>query len=249
MVPLWTDHFLATCPDDLQASVVIHSVTGDYAWGSSTFLAALYARLDVLIEGIRQNQGEVLVWCDVDIQFFGRCSARILECLGNLDLCFQSEFWPPNGKINAGVMVIRCNLKTLAFFQKVRAQDFFSLRFHDQTLIQNYLDSGKFGVWWGILPTEFWAYSHGGMPPDGLLLHHANVEGILVKKIEQLNAVRHYVQARRRFSWAHRLIDRVHHSELASRLARCIPLGWRDSLKRVVHFGARLNYRPDYESW
>jgi hypothetical protein len=247
MAALWTDHFQATCPDDLQASVVIYSDTGDYAWGSTQFLKAITARLDVLVDGIRRNQGEVVVWFDVDIQFYGRCSARMLECLGDRDLCFQSEFWPPNGKINVGVIVIRCNPKTLAFFEKVRAQDFSSLRYYDQTLIQNLLDAGEEGVRWGVLPTEFWAYSHGGMPPDGLLLHHANMEGLLAKKIEQLNAVRKYVQARRRFSGAHRLIDRIHHSVLASQLARCIPLRWRVYMKRKVHHGARLIYRPSYE--
>ena len=245
---LLNDHFLATCPDDLQASVVIHQATGKYAWGSALFLEALYARLDALIDVVRQNQGDVVAWFDVDIQFFGRCSARMLECLGDRDFCFQSEFWPPNGQINVGVMVVRCNPKTLAFFQKARAQDFSSLRFHDQTVIQNLLDAGESDVRWGVLPAEFWAYSHGGMPPDGLLLHHANGEGVLAKKIEQLNAVRHYVQACRRFSGAQRLIDRVHHSALASRLARCIPLRWREYVKRKVYHGARLSYRPSCES-
>ena len=242
-------HFLASCPDDLEITVIRKGMEGDYGWGTGTFVKAVSAKIDGVIDSIRLNQGDIVVWFDVDIQFFGRCSSKLLDCLGDSDLCFQSEFWPPNGKINAGVIVIRCNSKTLAFFEEVKAHDYSSLRYFDQTLIQSMLDEHYASVRWGVLSVEFWAYSHGGTPPDGMVLHHANVEGVLGKKIEQLTAVREYLRVRRKFRWAWGCIDYVHQSKIASRLARCVPNRLRIWVKQFVRHGAQVRYRPSYEEW
>ena len=249
MAILEQEYFLPTCPSDLEPTVLRGNVSGDYAWGRPGFCDAVRAKLDRLIEVIREHPDEVVIWSDVDIQFFGPCSVILQECMKGRDLMFQSEAWPPNGKVNAGFIVVRCNDRTSSVFQEARCRDFEGFEFHDQTAIQGLLDEKREGLCWGVLPARFWAYSHGGVPPDDIVLHHANMEGVLVKKIEQLKAVRQYVMMRQRYRFVREAIDRVHNSRVAGFLARRIPVRLRSAVRMGVRYDGGLDYRPSCEDW
>ncbi len=233
--------FLKTLPDDCEPHVRVLPQAGDYRWGGEGFAEAIEHKVDGILDAIRENQGDVVVWSDVDIQFFAPFAAHLQQLMEGRDLLFQSEVWPPDGRINAGFIAIRCDAKALGFFQSVRAQEFRKETWFEQGAIQTELEKGTSGVAWGTLPLEYWAYNHGGVPPEGALLHHANLEGVLWKKVEQLEAVRRFVEARDRVRGWDRLVE--------GWPVRVLPSWVLEGIRRRFVTEPAIEYRPSYKDW
>jgi hypothetical protein len=227
------EFFLPTCPPDLEPWIVTLEDSRAYEWGSSVHETLVRAKVEYLADLARQNTGEIVLWADLDIQFFGPCADLIEHYMEGKDLAFQSELWPSCGTVSAGLIAVRCNSRSAAFFDTVKKLPFKADTFLDQGAMQSLLNQG-FDIDWVILPHKFWAYSHGGLPPREILLHHANCEGVLSLKVEQMQAVRDYVRRPRRFPLAHRAIIFLLNNRYF--MQRLLDIAPRSAMRRLRQF-------------
>jgi len=202
------DIFLDTLQDDWELHISHWGKAGqDGDWGTPAFVELVKKKVAYIIETIKENTDDIIIWSDIDIQFFGKCSDTILKSLSGNDIVFQAERWPAK-EINAGFMAIRCNEKTLLFFETVLNFEIEKLRFFEQTAINKILKEQTVDLDWDVLPNQIWAPSHGGFPPSDILLHHANCTepriingkrmGSIERKIMQFKGIRKHLETRRK---------------------------------------------------
>jgi hypothetical protein len=182
---------------------------GDFA--SKGFAQLMKKKIEKIIQTIDDNMGDVIIWSDLDIQFFSACSDLIDIAINGKDIVLQAEHSPEKQEVNTGFCVIRCNEKTRALYDSIRNTDTASLPIGDQTAMNNLLKENKNSVKWGLLPGQFWAMSHamvcGISPPMDIVFHHANCtfptevdgqrKGSIELKLQQLKDVKEYVQKMR----------------------------------------------------
>ena len=217
------DNFLKTLKDDWDLEIdfcgKVGEGNGDF--GTPGFVQLTRRKIDRLAERVRSYSEDILVWADMDIQFFGLCTPLLLRALKNKDFVIQSEYWPQK-KINTGFMAMRCNPATAALFDAVKAMPFETFLFHEQTAIEKYLQENRLKINWAILPWQFWARTHGWPPPIDIVLHHANCTqanlrdgqkvGSLALKLEQLECVKRAMENYSKQPWFFSLKDRLHNS-------------------------------------
>ena len=176
--------------------------------GSKGYLELMKKRVEIIIRTIDDNMGDVIIWSDLDIQFFEKCSVFIEEAIAGKDIVFQAERSPELDEVNAGFCVIRCTDKTRSLFDSIRNTDIASLPQADQTAMNNLLRENKHALKWGLLPYQFWAMSQGVFsgtyPPVDIVFHHANCTfptvingqriGSIERKIRQLEQVKEYIE-------------------------------------------------------
>lgn len=198
------DIFLKSLRDDWDLDIRHQPEGGE--WGTPHFSRLMRKKIDSLIGWIKENWGDIIIWSDIDVQFFSRCKELIMDALANNDIVFLAEHWPKK-EINSGFMAMRCNQNTLALFEAVAKADFEKFKFHEQSALNNILNDPTMNIKWEILPEQFWAKSHGGQPPRGIVLHHANCTTAFRKngriissvelKIRQLKRIKRFVWLRK----------------------------------------------------
>jgi hypothetical protein len=172
------------------------STNSDVSFGSRFWLSATRRKHEAICQAIRDNLGDVVLCLDPDIQFFRPCLPLVTEAIEGRDIVFQSEHWPFNGEVNTGFVAIRCSKKTLALYDRAAQLEFERMPVGDQTAVNQILTEEPTGLDWAVFPRQIWARSHGRIPPDDIILHHANCAVNTQSKIRQLKGVRRLVTAR-----------------------------------------------------
>ena len=161
-----------------------------------SWLSATRRKHEAICQAIRDNLGDVILCLDPDIQFFRPCLPLVTEAIEGRDIVFQSEHWPFRGEVNTGFVAIRCSAKTLAFYDRVAQLELEQMSHGDQTGVNQVLAEASPGLEWAVFPRQIWARSHGRVPPDDMILHHANCTIDLECKIRQLKDIRRWATAR-----------------------------------------------------
>lgn len=91
---------------------------GDF-WGAG-FQQATTRRLELIVEWIGQNAGEMILVSDLDTRYLRPFLQPMVEALGEADIAFQRETAVSGA--NIGQMVIRCSDRTASFFLEVLAE-------------------------------------------------------------------------------------------------------------------------------
>jgi hypothetical protein len=208
--------FLRTLKDDFSLNLRFWEPgqrdCGDFR--STQWLGAAEEKLKILEWAVRENQNEIILWCDVDVQFFRPCAQIFEEAIQNADLAFMHE--QNNTDINAGVIVIRCNQRTLDFFTTASRRGIEGFFIADQSLMEHLLRSCAVpGLRWNLLPDQVFGPSQLASInreqmlsfdtkhiPDDIALHHANMtvpawgKTSIQLKVDQLQQVRRIVESR-----------------------------------------------------
>jgi hypothetical protein len=192
------DWFLKTLADDFELNFQYLGSNGgkEVLFLSDYWFSALRQRHEYLCQAIRDNLGETILSMDLDIQFFGPCLPLINKTIAGRDIVFQSERWPPTGEVNAGFVAIRCNDRTLDFYNRIAQIEFEKMPLGDQSAINQLLREESNNLKWGVFPAQIWARSHGCAPPDDIVMHHANCTVNTADKIKQLKLIRIMVLAK-----------------------------------------------------
>jgi len=163
--------FLPSLKDDWDLRLIYfpdYKDNGDYR--SPQWYKLLQEKLFLLIDAIKKNPGEVILWTDVDFQFFRKCDPEIRTFIAGKDIVFQD--WSHFGKtVCMGFMAIRCNPAALSFFEKILATDFSSLEYGDQDVADQILKESK-DLRWGVFSKRIYAV-YMGEPSSDIIAHHA----------------------------------------------------------------------------
>jgi hypothetical protein len=203
--------FLDSMQDDWEVNIEYFGKAGE---GNGDFhtqgwIDIQKRKIAFIISKIEDNLDDVIIWSDLDIQFFAKCTPLIRQAIEGKDIVFQAEHWPEKDEINSGFAVIRCNERTLALYRMVLQYDFNKMQVADQTAINNILTKNELGIKWDVLPNQFWAMSHymynRADPPPDVVLHHANCTspktidgkaiGSIELKLQQFELLKEFVHA------------------------------------------------------
>ena len=148
-------------------------------------------KINFIINAIKENVGESILFSDVDIKFFNPFRQTLLKVLEEYDVAFQSQYSPlghrrPGGPplpLNAGFIATRCNQKTLDFFEKVlQAND-------GHTIIEKAVFVNLHLIKQHLLDYQFASLSNKGAigHGDDVYLLHANVHDTTPGFIKKMN--------------------------------------------------------------
>ena len=218
---LYREHFLPSLPATLENrnNAVESPGSGDYL--SPGFMGALAAKLRLMIDSLAANDGQAILWSDVDIIFGGDPLPALSRLLADpeTDIWFQKEHEGGGQTVNAGLVLMRCKEAVAAFYREVLAVMADHPGWHDQDAINHLLGHGA-ALRWAFLPPSFAARSQGWPPPSGFIAFHANCtagpDGV-ARKMAMLRAVARL----RRFGLPYRLV-----LKLEARLAHLVRRHW-----------------------
>jgi len=203
--------FLKTMKDDWDLNINYIGCSGARHSTRNFFNIVAIKKLELIVKSIKENINDIIVWSDVDIQFFGKCENAILESLKDKDIVFQRK-WLCRDEVNVGFHAMKCNERTLRLWEYVLRYcrknicDFGNERFPlgEQDVVNRILHDDILDIKWGILPDSIWAKSCGLEPPIDILLHHANCVGKINRKLKQLEEIRNLVSSPYRLKLAYR---------------------------------------------
>jgi hypothetical protein len=142
---------------------------------------------------VASNMGEVIICCDVDIQFLKKSFSYFEREVQDYDIIYQEN--DLKGKICSGFFACKCSPKTEFFFSLV-AEKLKAIMHEkgggEQYVMQGVLDDGEVNLLWKKFPRDLvWnpgeKYSDVSelKVPDSIIVHHANwVEGNDNKKAQ-----------------------------------------------------------------
>lgn len=188
---LLKDYFLPTVPQEFKVVATKIDLQGPGDFLSTEFLRCISEKMRLVVQSLEDHRGEVIVWSDIDIQFFDLQSARLVKELGDHDIAFQREGQRVTD-INAGFVVCRANEKVCAFFEEVKRRLLQRPEVNEQFVMNELLRKNPQILSWTYLPWPYYARTHGWPPPQNLALYHANAtpgKGGVDQKIRQFREV------------------------------------------------------------
>jgi hypothetical protein len=192
---LYVNYFLQSAPIEFQIKTLKidqECPSGEFytnGWSKTCFRKIKYFEQACL-----ESQGELFVFSDVDIQFFGNIKDILIQELGDKDIACQDDsgnIVNPNHRCCSGFFVCRGNKKTLNMFRQMRENYFLE----DQTTLNNYihlvdaklLSKKFFNI--GHLINKVWEGEDFTIPYP-VLVHHANWTKGIHNKIKLLDIVK-----------------------------------------------------------
>jgi hypothetical protein len=194
---LFHSYFRPTLSTGFDLQVVRSGGAGQGDFLSADWSQAMMEKGRATCQSLRENRGEVIVWSDVDLQFFSLHAADLGTLLAESgrDILFQRE-WRDRDEVNGGFFVCRCTDAVIALFAAVLEEMGGLTEPRNQPAINARLQRPQPAVAWGYLPLSFYAWTHGWPPPADLVLHHANGtigKNGVARKIAQFEEVRAFV--------------------------------------------------------
>jgi len=190
--------------------------------GKGEFLAAdfkkcILFKVEQIIASIKRHEQEIIVWSDVDIQFFDLTATKMRAPFKNDKLLFAVQrLARGRNDVCGGFYALKCNQQTLSFFEKVLYTTIHETNGNEQDAL-NLLLRKEDAPEWEFLGPEFYARTHGVWLPRNSVIHHATciVPGdAVLQKVNLLQGLNHFHQ----WSITRRLIFRI--SSLAKALLR-----------------------------
>jgi len=169
---LLRQEFLPSIPETFSVHAESIELAGPGDFLSPEFLHCINQKISLIIESLRTNLGDVIVWTDIDIRVFSLSPSKLVSELGKHDIAFQRE-----GKegqyVNTGFFVCRANQRVIDFFRRVSAALHDDPQVNEQIVVNRLLDDQS-ALSWTLLPLRYYARTHGWPPPRDLALYHAN---------------------------------------------------------------------------
>ena len=136
---------------------------GDAKFRSAAHWTVISARLEGYRERLYQlREGQVVIFSDVDVQFFKGAVPALLDAASGVDLAFMAD--EDGETFNAGFAVVRNNARTRLFYDSLcenfDARGAHTMLYGDQTIINEYLPtrqgtSYRLGpLTWTALPAD-----------------------------------------------------------------------------------------------
>jgi hypothetical protein len=172
---LYYDDFLPTIPLGFTLQSEVIEMFGEGHYNSIQFVPCVVKKVELILQSLHEHADSVIIWADVDIQFYRLTPDIAMAELGDRDIAFQAAGVPAN-EINSGFFICRCNDRVIKFFEKVRhglANEYAGEL--EEVVINKLLPTlSDRELSWCQLPRRFYARSNRWPPPHDLVLYHAN---------------------------------------------------------------------------
>ena len=210
------DRFLGSLKDNFninEARFENFHTDGSHGGGLQSWERAVGSTL----QAIKDNMGEVILKCDVDINFYQPVIPLIESMIQGKDIIFQREL--SNFGVNIGFMAIRCSERTFNFWSKVYR---LSKRYviWDQGVCNMLLHESQNGILWGRFPSSVWCKTQVELP-ESIIVHHANLCSGVESKLEQLNQISALYDANGRLKQMTNKNEELEASEKSAFETRC----------------------------
>lgn len=110
--------FLPSLKDSFDLNIIEYQLDEEGKIGNETFKKAMVYKVSTIIDAIKNNINNIIIYSDIDVQFFRSFEKYITENIYNFDLLIQRD--SPYGVFCAGFMVINCNQNTLSLFTRIK---------------------------------------------------------------------------------------------------------------------------------
>jgi hypothetical protein len=111
--------------------------------GHHTFFGGVSIKIELILKKIKENMGNSIIFTDATIFINSNNVNELVDFFHNYlenDLCFADN--DGHGYYNIGIMLIKCNIKTLTFFENVLT-DLTNTHGWDQHVINSHLLNNK----------------------------------------------------------------------------------------------------------
>lgn len=172
---LYHDDFLPTIPAGFTVQSEIIEMFGKGHYDSPQFVPCVVKKVDLILQSLREHAGGIIIWSDVDIQFYRLTPEIVTAELGDRDIAFQAAGVPAN-EINSGFFICRCNDRAIKFFEEVkhRLQNEHAGEIEERVINKLLPTLRERELSWCQLSRRFYARSNYWPPPRDLVLYHAN---------------------------------------------------------------------------
>jgi nucleotide-diphospho-sugar transferase len=171
---LFNDFFLPSLDQEqfnLQSLELDQTGAGEFL--ADDFKRCILFKVEQIIASIRRHEGQIIVWSDIDIQFFAMKADDILAPFRDASLQFAAQrLNKKSDVVCGGFYAIRCCRETADFFEAVLDATVHKTQGNEQDAI-NLLLRSPGALHWQLLGSQFYARSHGALLPPNLVLHHA----------------------------------------------------------------------------
>ncbi len=177
--------------------------TGEY--NSPGWLEAMAAKVLFWQCAITKNMGDLIVCCDVDMQFIKPCKFFLTWQMGvrqaqggPFDILFQKSLGKDERQrpVCPGFFIARCTPQLRELFNVIENQCYEKSITDEQPAVNRFLKRRKHGLKWGVLPAdEIWQPGYHDQPqqlkpPTQIMVHHANFCRGVGAKIIQLEHIK-----------------------------------------------------------
>lgn len=128
--------FMPTFKDKIELDIKLFDIKGEGIIGNKQFYHAMHHKVDTIIRGINENFGDIIIYSDIDIQFFQPIETIVANLIKDKDILIQRD--SPFGVFCAGFIVLRCDANSLRLFNDVKDL-MFQRKTHDDQQILNEL--------------------------------------------------------------------------------------------------------------
>lgn len=196
------EYFTPSVPEDMEPRLFYFDNPGAGGIHDPSFCRAIIWKIEIILQAVHENRGEVFVWSDIDVQFF-RPFAKLASQL-TADLAFQVD--APGPALCSGFFFCRASERTQRLWENVlefvrtpasRGDDQLRVRelVRESSALQvDYLSPNFIGG--GTFTGKVWVPGVDLCVPEGIIMHHANFTCGVPNKIAQCNLVRRKVADR-----------------------------------------------------
>ena len=197
------ERFLATIKDDYE----IKCVYLDFDSPGKRDIRTLIIKSQFIHNAIKENMGHVIIFSDIDIQFFLPTRGIVEKYIKNNDMVFQCEYAPIIQGVNTGFMALRCNENVLNFWKSVvKIMRETRMPPKDQTIVRfllgfypNYpglLPDAilERSIKWTVFPRSVWVCTSYKAIPPHIILHHAAYSRYQDEKLAQMEEVKKMIE-------------------------------------------------------
>ena len=171
---LYREYFRPTVPAGFTVEAIRMEISGAGDFLSAEFLRCISQKVDLILQSILDHPGEVILWSDIDIQFFGVRPEDLLTQLSTHAIAVQRE-GHRIAQVNTGFFVCRCDEPARRFFEQIKEGLQQNPATNEQTVANILLASPQTAsLAWTYLPFTYYARTHGWPPPRDLVMYHAN---------------------------------------------------------------------------
>jgi Nucleotide-diphospho-sugar transferase len=156
---------------ELHAHFLEQAGAGDFL--ADDFKNCIRFKLDKITESIQENPDAIVVWSDIDIQFFGLRPSHILSYFDSEEDFVGQRLSRSTEEVCGGFYAIRCSPKMDEFFNDVRELTRKETGGNEQDAMNLALKTSRIRLNWRLFGLEFYSRTQGVRIPFNAVLHHA----------------------------------------------------------------------------